>query len=74
MDDEPIIIEHDIPIPERAYRRSGLTQKLREMEIGDSIVVSYGRSNAIPSIAQRLGIHTTREKIGLNRWRVWRTA
>jgi hypothetical protein len=70
MSDEPII-EHGVPLPEES-QATGITGTLRQMEIGDSIVVNYSKSQGIASIAQRIGIKITRRKIKDGWYRIWR--
>jgi hypothetical protein len=71
MDEEPTI-EHNVPIPEEEHA-TGITHLLRQMKIGDSIVVNYSKSQGIASIAQRLGYKTTRRKVRPGWYRIWRT-
>lgn len=70
MDESPEI-EHGIPIPEEEHV-TGITALLKQMEIGDSIVVNYSKSQGIASIAQRLGFKTTRRKVKPGWYRIWR--
>lgn len=65
------IIEKDIPIPEES-KAKGITHILQLMEIGDSILVNYSKSQGIASIAQRLNIKTTRRKVKDGWYRIWR--
>ena len=65
-----IEIEHNIPIPEE--QQQGLTATLQQMEIGDSVLVNYSKSQGIASIAQRLGYKTTRRKVKDGWYRIWR--
>jgi hypothetical protein len=73
-----MIIEKGIPIPESTSRKPGLTQDLRQMEVGDSGVVDMtGRDkkyrNVIYSTAKALGYGVTLRSTPEGNLRVWRT-
>lgn len=68
---DPLKIEKGIPIPQRGLKAEGLTQKLMEMEIGDSIKLDTAvmASNA-QTRGPRLGLRFTYRKVD-GGWRVW---
>ena len=63
-------IEEGIPLPARRRARTGgLTETLRTMKAGQSILVDH-RSTAY-LVARRIGITITSRAEG-DKWRVWR--
>lgn len=69
---EPIEIEHGIPIPEMAIRRSSpVTEAARKMKIGDSIMVPYSRGSIASMMVKATGFRFTQLRIG-SKLRIWR--
>jgi hypothetical protein len=62
-------IEKNIPIPRR---RGGFLQTMREMEIGDSVLIPLQVRNSVSTTAKRLNIELTSKKINDKEVRVWR--
>ncbi len=69
-------IESGIPIPEKQAPqvKTGLSQALRALEVGDSLLVRDKKASAVHAYAVRVGIRiTTRvEKDGSGQVRIWR--
>lgn len=66
-------IEKNVPMP-APYSRSGLTGTLREMEIGDSIVIPRIRQTNVSTAANTLRRKYSTRKIDDQTIRVWRVA
>jgi hypothetical protein len=66
-----IKIDTNIPIPAHKSR-SGITNTLRKMAIGHSILLPHTQAPAIASIAQRIGIKTLRRRQPDGQYRIWR--
>lgn len=65
------VIEKGVPMKQR---ETGLTEALKKMEVGDSIVVRKSIRGSITSYNGRLGIKTAIRSISETEIRVWRTA
>ena len=63
-------IEKGVPLPPK-NRKSGITNILRHMDIGDSFVGEKGRNYR--ATASYLGIKITERTISERKVRVWRT-
>jgi hypothetical protein len=68
-----VTIEKNIPIPARS-RRGGLAEVVRQMQVGDSIVIPVAQRNGMGPLALRLGIKVATRKEAVGQVRVWRTA
>jgi hypothetical protein len=68
-----IKIERGIPIPAPKKAKTGVTDALRTMAVGDSFVIPMVRRENIFHAAAKVGIKVTIRKINLNELRVWRT-
>lgn len=69
---EKIKIEHGIPIPP-SKRGSSMTGKiLREMKIGDSIVVTQRQSSSFVTMGNYLKIKLKSRTLDDNKVRIWR--
>jgi hypothetical protein len=66
-------IEKGIPMPAR-HKLAGITEIMKKMEIGDSIVVHSGARPNMKGYADRLGFKITTQKINEEQVRVWRIA
>lgn len=73
-----IKIEKNIPMPEGNLRgRTPIWQNLlREMEVGDSVVVTPSQAFAIKKASMKLGLQTRQSNQGCpkGKVRVWRVA
>ena len=65
------VIEKNIPIPE-FVAKSEMTENMKAMEIGDSMVVSDKILNTLYIRAQRAGIKITVRKSEDGKFRFWR--
>jgi len=72
MNSENIQIEKGIEIP-TIRNKTGITETLRKMQIGDSIAIT-ARHCDIYIPAKRIGIKVTIRAISRTELRVWRTA
>jgi hypothetical protein len=63
-----IQIEKGVPIPSR------LSDVLKKMSVGDSIVVAPIRRASVTSIAKFIGIKLVTRKLSETELRVWRSA
>lgn len=67
------VIQKNVPIaPSRRKPRMSRYSFIKEMEIGDSVLVNEKQASAIYSAAKYFGIKTTRRKVegGVRVWRV----
>ena len=64
-------IEKNIPIPELNPRKSGLTRVFRQMEIGDSVLLSADDVMSLTRVSKDAGVKVTRRIEG-DGYRVWR--
>lgn len=72
---EEIKIEKGVPIPESPNtprKALGLTETLKKMEVGDSILLSRTRASACRSVADRIGIVITSRQVDKETSRIWR--
>jgi len=69
-------VEKGLPIPEinRGASRGGLTDKLRHLEIGDSVLTHYVAATSLSGIRRTLAPirFATRKDAATGRVRVWR--
>jgi len=63
-------IEKNVPLPTTGT----LTDAFREMQVGDSRLITIERSNNLYTIAKYANIKIKRRNVGENQWRVWRVA
>lgn len=66
-------IETEVPIPEPKHENSGLTETLRKMNVGDSIVLTAAQVLSLTRIAKDAGVKITRRRESENEFRVWKT-
>ena len=64
-----MIIENNIPVAPK----SGMTETMRNMAIGDSVVIPVLERTKIFQAAIQAGIKVTSRKINENEVRFWRT-
>lgn len=71
-------LEHGIPIPPAATHRPAQGERparrypLREMQVGESFVITQGLVSAIVKAAKRYGVRVVTRAIGNGKSRVWR--
>lgn len=69
-----IELEKGIPVPEKAYAKSGLLQTLKVMEIGDSFVWPKAKRGGLPTYFRQIhNAKFTSRTIDNDSVRVWRT-
>lgn len=66
-------IEKGIPLPART-RQGGMSQVMREMVVGDSVLWPLAKRTSLNPLAARLAIKIATRKEGVDHVRVWRTA
>jgi len=67
-----LTIEKNVPIP--APRSAGFSGVLRQMQIGDSVLLGKVKPGSIVSLAQQAGVKVTQRKQDDGAIRVWRIA
>lgn len=65
-------IERGIPAPKKPVRVRRLTEEMRRMEVGDSVVLSFEEARCLKSYFTYNGFGSSCQKIGHNSFRVWR--
>ena len=65
-------IEKDIPMPKA--RRTGITDLLRSMQVGDSVLVTKKDVRSMLVINKRVEIKIATRKVSETEMRVWRIA
>lgn len=66
----PIRKDSNIPLPKRKHGE--LTDLLRGMNVGDSVLLEYGRAKSLRAIGYRLGLKMVLRDHGDGLARVWR--
>ncbi len=66
-------IQKNVPLPESRVKRSGITQTIRSLAVGDSFTLSYTKEAAKPiyRYGQRTGVKLATRREG-DQLRVWR--
>ena len=71
------VIEKDIPIPPATSRYSGVLEVMRQMEVGDSILIGDMNASAVNgkiAYAKRAGIAAKfsirKQEVGIRVWRI----
>ena len=64
-----IEIESGVPMPARV-NRTGITQAIRKMQIGESLI--YSSNKGIHSLFERENMFCVTRKIGPDQYRIWR--
>jgi hypothetical protein len=65
-------IEKGVPLPQPRGAANGVTKVMRQMEIGDSIIIPLVSRANVRNYGLRLGIHFVTRKISETEVRVWR--
>ena len=69
------MIYDSVPLPApRAVIKKGVTALMRDMKIGNSILMDKGARNNLYCLARQIGITITVRREGDNDIRVWRTS
>ncbi len=63
-------IEKNVPMP---GRKRGLTNALRQMDVGDSTMIDETQRRSVYACASAAGVKVTTQKQPTGDWRVWRT-
>ena len=66
------LIERGVPVPSRNHNLVGMTDAIRQMEVGDSFVIDLSRRGSVQTTGRRIGYRLRTESIGGDQIRVWR--